>query len=96
MERNSLPVVSPSLIYHGNYSEPAPEGFKRFSCIYLMICRVETRSLNADEIKDEIDEFKDWLLIQPSQMYEKSRAENAREEAIDKFLLTASQEVKAS
>jgi len=65
---------------------------KEFSCIYLVIFRVKP---DADEIKDKIDEFKDWLLIQALQMYEKSRAENAREEAIDKLLLTASQEVKS-
>ena len=77
-KRKSSPVLSP-LMYHGDYSEPVPKGFVG---IFMHL-------FNDDEDKKpddgKIDKFEDWLLIQASQMYEKSRAENTREEAIDKI-----------
>jgi len=91
MERNSLPVVSPYLIYQGDYSKPAPKGFERIFMHSFNDIPIEDKKPDADEI----GKFKDWLLIQASQMHEKSRAKNAREEAIDKLLLAASQEVES-
>ena len=84
-------IVSPSLIYQGDFSDPLPEGFDR---IYMHL-------LKDDNARDEVlpccsgDAEIDDLLIQASQMYEASREDDQNDEIIDNVLLQASQEVES-
>ena len=89
MEANADLVVSPPLIYHGDFSEPVPEEFDRIF-IHLFSDTLEDKPCLNDNYA-KIDEVEDELFIQASQLYEKSRAENDSEEAINQLLLKASQ-----
>ena len=64
MEPHTLPVVSPSLIYCGDYNEPAPEGFDR---IFMHLFDAPDK-LCLNDYDTKIDEFEDDLLIQVPQM----------------------------
>ena len=83
-------IVSPSLTYQGDFSDPLSEGFDR---IYMYL-------LKEDDSRDEVmpccsgDAEIDNLLIQASQMYEASREDGENDTMIDNLLLQASQEVE--
>jgi len=79
MEAHTLPVVSPSLIYRGDYSEPAPEGFKR---IFMHLFDAPDK-LHLNDYDAKIDEFEDELLIQASQMYENQRQKMMKKRLIN-------------
>ena len=87
-------IVSPSLMYQGDFSDPLPKGFDR---IYMHL-------LKDDDARNEVlppilpcsgDVEIDDLLIQASQMYEASREDDENDKIIDNLLLQASQEVES-
>ena len=60
-------IVSPSLVYQGDFSDPLPEGF---DAIYMHLLKEDHSNGVVNVISDDT-EFDD-ILIQASQLYEAS------------------------